>query len=83
MVESLRLKGAWITVECINSAFKGFIVANDRSLLMENGGYISLSHQWGRNVLYRMEQKGNKMSRKKTSRLSSIKRSQVTFSITN
>ena len=83
MVESLRLKGAPVTAEGINSASKGFIIANDRSILMENGGYISLSHQWGRNVLYRMEQKGNKMGRKNTSRLSSIKRSQVTFSITN
>ena len=30
------------------------------------GGYISLNHQWGRNVLYRMEQKGKKKCRQET-----------------
>ena len=55
MAEALRLKGATLTAEIINSVAKGFIFANDRSLLIENGGYISLSHQWGRNVLCRME----------------------------
>ena len=61
MVESLHLKGAPVTAEVINNVAKGFIIANDRSLLIENGGYISLSHQWGHNVLYRMEQEGKKM----------------------
>ena len=46
MVEALRLKGAPVTAEVIISAAKGFIIAKDRSLLIENGGYISLSHQW-------------------------------------
>ena len=55
MVEDLRLKGAPVTTEVINSVANGFIITNDRSLLIGNGGYISLSHQWGRNVLYRME----------------------------
>ena len=65
MVEALPVKGAPVTAEVINSVAKGFIIANDRSLLIENGGYISLSHQWGRNVLCRMEQEGNKMCRRK------------------
>ena len=52
-----------VTSEVINSVAKGFIIANDQSFLIENGGYISLSHQWGRNVLYRMEQEGKKMYR--------------------
>ena len=65
MVEVLRLKGASVTGEVINSVAKGFIIANDRSLLIENGGYISLSHQCGHNVLYRMEQEGKKMCRRK------------------
>ena len=55
MVEDLRLKGAPVTTEVINSVAKGFIITNDRSLLIGNGGYISLSHQWGCNVLYMME----------------------------
>ena len=65
MVEVLRLKGAPVTAEVINSVPKGFIIANDLSLLIESGGYISLSYQWGRNVLYRMEQEGKKMCRRK------------------
>ena len=44
MEETLSLKGAPLTSEVINSDAKGFIVANDRSLLIENRGYISLSH---------------------------------------
>ena len=40
-------------------------MANDRSLLVENGGYISLSYQWGLNVLYKMEKEGKKMCRRK------------------
>ena len=52
-----------VTSEVINSVAEGFIIANDRSLLIENGGYISLSHQWGCNVLHRMEQEGKKICR--------------------
>ena len=66
MVEPLHLKGAPVTAEVINSVVKGFIITNDRSLLIENGSYISLSHQWGRNAMYRMEQEGKKMCRWKT-----------------
>ena len=62
MVEALCLKGALVTAEVINSVAKGFIITNNWSLLIENGGYISLSHQWDQNV-YRMEQKGKKMCR--------------------
>ena len=47
MGEALRLKGAPVTAEVINSVAKGFIIADDRSLLIENGSYISLSYQWG------------------------------------
>ena len=55
MVEASGLKGAPVTAKVINSVAKGFIITNDRSLLIENGGYIPLSHQWGRDVLYWME----------------------------
>ena len=44
MVKALHLKGAPVTAEVINSVAKGFIITSDRSLLIENGGYISLSH---------------------------------------
>ena len=65
MVEALRLKGAPVTGEVINSVAKGIIVANDRSILLEHGGYLSLDITWGRNVLYRMEKEGKKMCRRK------------------
>ena len=65
MVKALRLKGALVTAEVINSIDKGFVITNDRSLLIENGGYVSLSHLWGRNVLYRIEHEGKKMCRRK------------------
>ena len=65
MVKTLHLKGAPVTAGVINSVAKSFIITNDRSLLIENGGYISLSHQWRRNVLYRMKQEGKKLCRRK------------------
>ena len=65
MVEALRLKGALVTAEVINSVAKGFIIVNNQSLLIANGVYISLSHQWGCNILYGMEQEGKKMYRRK------------------
>ena len=40
-VEALRLKGALVTAEVINSVAKGFIIANSQSLLIANGVYIS------------------------------------------
>ena len=55
LVEALRLKGTPVTAEVINSVAKDFIIANDWSLLAENGSYISLNHQWGRKVLYKIE----------------------------
>ena len=41
-VNALRLKGAPVSAPVINSVAKGIILANDSSLLTENGGPISL-----------------------------------------
>ena len=46
----------------IRAVTKGAIIANDRSLLLENGGYIDLSTDWSRQVLYRFEKLGQKMT---------------------
>ena len=43
MVEALRLKGAPVTGEVINSVAKGIIIANDRSILLEHSGRLSFS----------------------------------------
>ena len=55
MIQALRLNGAPVTAAVINAIAKGIVIANDRALLVEHGGYLSLSYDWGRNVLYRME----------------------------
>ena len=64
LVEALRLKGAPVTASVINSIAKGVVIANDRSILIEYGGYLSLNSDWGKNVLYRMEKEGKKMTRR-------------------
>ena len=63
-VNTLRLKGAPVSASVINSVAKGIILANDSSLLTENGGPISLSNYWARNILYRMDKEGRKMTRR-------------------
>ena len=64
LVEALRLKGAPVTASVINSIAKGVVIANDHSILIEYGGYLSLNSEWGKNVLYRMEKEGKKMTRR-------------------
>jgi len=61
-VASLRLKGAPVSAAVIRAVARGVIMANDRSLLLENGGYIDLSTDWSRQVLYRFEKLGQKMT---------------------
>ena len=65
LVKALRLKGAPISRRVITSITRGVVVANDRSILVENGGYLSINSDFGRNVLYRMEKDGNKMVQRK------------------
>ena len=65
IIESMRLRGAPVSANVINSIAKGVITANDQTILVENGGYLSLDCDWGRNVLYRMEKYNKKMSRRK------------------
>ena len=59
------MKGAPISRRVIASITGGVVVANDRSILVENGGYLSINSDFGRNVLYRMEKDGNKMVQRK------------------
>ena len=61
-IQALRLKGAPVTTAVINAIAKGIVMANDRSILVEHGGYLSLSYDWGRNILYQMEREGKKMA---------------------
>lgn len=56
------LKGAPVTAAVINAIAKGIVMTNDRTIFVEHGGYLSLSYDWVRNVLYRMEREGMKMT---------------------
>ena len=46
----------------IRAVARGVIIANDRSLLLENGGCIDLSTDWSRQVLYRFEKLTSRMA---------------------
>ncbi|PFX11883.1 Pogo transposable element with KRAB domain [Stylophora pistillata] len=61
-IQALGLKGAPVTAAVINVFAKGIVMANDSTILVEHGGYLSLSYDWGRNVFYRMQREGKKMT---------------------
>ena len=62
-MQSLRLKGAPISSSIINAIAKGIVIANDRMQLVENGGHLSFSDSWARNIHNEMERNGKKMKR--------------------
>ena len=47
-ISALRLR----TTSIINAVAKGVVQANDRTLLVENGGHLCLLNDWPRMVLY-------------------------------
>ena len=63
-VSALCFKDAPVSASVINAVAKGIVLANDRSLLCENGGYISLNSDWARQTIYRMDVIGRTMSRR-------------------
>ena len=63
-VQSLRLKGVSISPSIINASAKGILNANDRTLLVENGGHLSFSDSLTRNICNEMERNGKKMKRR-------------------
>ena len=50
-IKALRLKGAPVKVNVIKAVAKGIVMANDRTLLIDHGGYLSFSKQWGKKHL--------------------------------
>ena len=60
LVSALHLKGAPVSLSVIFSAARGVILANDRSLLLENDGHISLNIDWSCQVLCRFDTIGKK-----------------------
>ena len=61
-VTNLRLRRAPVYAAVIRTVARGAIIANNRSLLLENGGYIDFSTDWSRHLLYRFEKLGRKMT---------------------
>ena len=61
-VANLWLRGVPVSSAVIHAVARGVITANDRSLLLENGGYIDLSMDWSRQVFYCFETLGRKMT---------------------
>ena len=62
MIQAPQLKGALVTASVINAIAKGIVMANDLTILIEHGGYLSLTYDWDRNVLFRMEREGKEMT---------------------
>ena len=60
-VQSLRLKGAPISSSITNVISKGIVIANDKMQLVHNGGHLSFSDSWARNIPNEMERNGKKM----------------------
>ena len=63
-VQSVRLKGAPISSSIVNAIAKGIVIANNRMLLVENGGHLSFGDSWTRNICNEMERNGKKMKRR-------------------
>ena len=61
-ISALRLRGAPVSASVIRAVARGVILSNDRSLLVEDGGYIDLNLDWSRQVLYRFNTLGRTMS---------------------
>ena len=46
--KALRLKGAPISYNVINSIAKGIVVANDRTMLVEHGEQLKFTDNWAK-----------------------------------
>ena len=57
-ISALRLRGAPVSSSVINAVAKGIVQADDRRLLVKNGDHLSLSNDWARKILYRMDTLG-------------------------
>ena len=49
-IQALQLNGAPVTATVINAIAKGIVTANDCTILVEHGGYLSLSYDWAKAV---------------------------------
>ena len=52
-----------MTCLLINAIAKCIVMVNDRTILVENGGYLALSSDWAKDILYMIEKEEKKMVR--------------------
>ena len=60
-IKVLRLKGAPISYNVIDAIVKSIVVANDRTMLVEHGGFLQFTDNWARNVLNEVQRSETKM----------------------
>ena len=53
-IKALRGAGGSVGTSIVIAAAEGIITAHDRNLLVQNGGYINLTRDWGLSLLSRM-----------------------------
>ena len=61
-ITALRLRRVPVTFSVINAIAKEIVQVNDKTQLIENGGHLSLSNDWERKVLHRMDTLGRSVS---------------------
>ena len=60
-IKFLWIKGASISYNVIKGIAKAIVVANDRTMLVEHGGYLTFPVNWAQNVLNKITQSERKM----------------------
>ena len=53
-INSLRKSGAVVNTAIVMACAEGIVRSKDSNLLSSNGGHISLTKDWGKNLLHRM-----------------------------
>ena len=59
-IKALRLKGAPISYNVINAIAKEIVVANDKTMLVEQGRYLKFTDNWAQNVLNKVQRSKKK-----------------------
>ena len=59
-IKALRLKGAPISYNVINAIAKEIVVANDKTMLVEQGGHLKFTDNWAQNVLNKVQRSKKK-----------------------
>ena len=69
-VQRLRDNGTSVSTALVQAAAEGYLLARDRTVLVEYGGHVSLTKDWARSLLIRMGYVKRKATTKANTRLS-------------